>query len=93
MNERIGPITQRNRVPVMSSGDGKYALAFYTQQSLNFWAYYTWEVPSNDATNACMKMTLFFRHDAQVRKTYDYRTFVVCGSLETVKKSLLKLKK
>ena len=93
MNRRIGPISKRNLVPVMSSTDGKFALAVYTQQQTNFWGYYTWEVPSEDTLNACTKITSFFKHAAEVQKTYKYKSFVVCGSFEIVKNSLLRLKK
>lgn len=93
MNRRIGPISRRNLVAVMSSANGKLALVIYSQQKMNFRACYTRDVPSDDTLNACTKITTFFKHAGEVQKTYKGKSFVVCGSFETVKNSLLRLKK
>ena len=91
MNTRINHVTQHNVIPVMASPDGNLALAIYVQETKDFWAYYTWDVPSEDPYNACTKITAFYKHAVRVGKTYYYRAFVVCGSLATVKSSLQQL--
>jgi len=45
-------------------------------------------VPSDDPTNACTKMTAFFKHPAQAGQVHDYRTFLVAGELADVQASL-----
>jgi hypothetical protein len=85
MNERIYRVTRRELIPILSSSDGRHAVAFYTPQATNFWSYYTWDVPSDNPVSACMKITAFFQHAAEVGRTYEYRTFIIVGDLATVK--------
>jgi hypothetical protein len=91
MNERIHCDTRREAIPMLSTPDGRHAVAFYTSQTTNFWAYYTWDVPSDDPSNACGKVTAFFKHAAEMGRTYEYRTFVIVGDFATVKASVWKL--
>ena len=91
MNEVIRDVTRHDVVPVLSSSDGRHAVAFFTPQRGNFWAYYTHNVPSDDPTNACGKMTAFFKHAAAAGQSYSYRTFIVAGDLATIKASIQKL--
>jgi hypothetical protein len=88
MNTQIHHAADRLKVPIMSSPDGRHAVAFYTPRAEGFWAYYTWVVPSDDPTNACTKMTAFFKHPAQAGQVHDYRTFLVAGELADVQASL-----
>jgi hypothetical protein len=88
MNTRINRVPEPWRVPLLSSTDGRHALALYTPRAQDYWGAFTWDVPSNDPTNACTKLTLFFKHPAQAGKTYDYRTFLVVGTTAQVKESL-----
>lgn len=90
-NEVIRHVTRHDVVPILSSRDGRHAVAFFTPQRENFWAYYTHDVPSKNPTNACGKMTAFFKHSAAAGETYSYRTFIVVGNIATVQTSLHKL--
>jgi hypothetical protein len=91
MNEVIRHVTRHDVVPILSSRDGRHAVAFFTPQRRNFWAYYTHEVPSKNPANVCGKMTAFFKHAAVAGQSYSYRTFIVVGDLATVQASLRKL--
>lgn len=91
MNEVIARVTRHDSVPILSTQDGRHAIAFFTPQREHFWAYYTWAVPSEDPSHACGKMAAFFKHAAAPGQTFSYRTFVVVGDLATVKASLKKL--
>lgn len=92
MNERIYRVTRRELIPILSSSDGRHAVAFYTPQATNFWSYYTWDVPSDNPRSACMKVTTFFLHPAEAGRSYAYRNFVIVGDLATVKASARKLR-
>jgi hypothetical protein len=91
MNTVINQVTHRNHVPIMSTPDEQYAVAVYSPEQVNFWAYYTWDVPSDDPVFACSKITAFFKHPAEVGQSYAYRTWVIVGDLATVKTSIRKL--
>jgi hypothetical protein len=88
MNTRINRVTEHWRVPLLSSADGRHALALYTPRAQDYWGAFTWDVPSDDPTNACTKLTLFFKHPVQAGKAYEYRTFLVVGTAAQVKESL-----
>jgi hypothetical protein len=91
MNEVIRHVTRHDVAPILSSRDGRHAVAFFTPQRGNFWAYCTHDVPSKDPTNACGKMTAFFKHAVAAGQSHSYRTFIVVGDLATVQASLRKL--
>jgi hypothetical protein len=91
MNEVIRHVTRHEVVPILSSRDGRHAVAFFTPQRENFWAYFTHDVPSKDPTNACGKMTAFFKHAAAAGQSYSYRTFIIVGNLATVQASVHRL--
>jgi hypothetical protein len=88
MNTVIDQVTRRDHVPIMSTGDEQYAVAFYSPEQVNFWSYFTWDVPSDDPAFACSKITAFFKNPAEAGQSYTYRTFVIVGDLATVKTSL-----
>ncbi len=92
MNEHIRFASDRNIVPIMASPDGNLAISIYAPVEKDFWAYYTWDIPSSDPINACTKITSFYKHTASAGETYNYKGFVVCGNFDTVKSSLKKLK-
>jgi hypothetical protein len=91
MNTVINQVTRRDHVPIMSTPDEQYAVAFYSSEQVNFWAYYTWDVPSDDPIFACSKMAAFFKHPVAAGQSYAYRTWVIVGNLATVKASIRKL--
>lgn len=91
MNPRMGINTNRRLIPVLSSRDGRYAVAEYTPLAENFWTYSSYSIPSDDPANACNKVTTRFDQAAEVGRTYSYRTFIIIGDLETVKNSVMKL--
>jgi len=91
MNEHIRRADDRLRVPVVSTPDGRHAVAMFTPRADDFWANYTHDVPSDDPVFACVKITTFFKHPAQAGRTYDYRTFLVVGDLASVQASLRSL--
>ncbi|MCE5269496.1 MAG: hypothetical protein LLG00_16590 [Planctomycetaceae bacterium] len=92
MNERILKDTDRKSIPVLSSPDGRHAVGFYAATANGFWSYYTWDVPSEIPHFGCNKMTAFFLHPAKAGTSYNYRTFVIVGSLDIVKASAEKLR-
>ena len=81
---------ERQRIPILSSPDGRYAVGAYTPQAENFWNYGSYFIP--DPASACSKVSVRFEHAAKADSTYSYRTFVIIGNLETVKKSAMKLR-
>ena len=81
----------RQRVPIINSLDGRYAVGMYTAQAKHFLDYTTRANPRPIPGCACHKLTLHFEHPVQVGRTYAYRSFLVIGDLETVKASLKKL--
>ncbi len=91
MNEVIRRVTRHDLIPVLSTHDQRQAVAFFTPQRENFWAYYTHDVPSDDPTNACGKITAFFKHPVATGQSYSYRTFIIVGDLATVKASARRL--
>jgi hypothetical protein len=91
LNEVIRQVTRHDVVPILSSRDGRHVVAFFTPQREQFWSYYTWDSPSKDPTNACGKMTAFFKHAAAAGQSYSYRTFIVVGNITAVQTSLRKL--
>ncbi len=88
LNTRISRVTRRNLIPILSSPDGRYSVAFYTPQAENFWAYFTWDVPG-----ICVKVTTFFKHAVKTGQSYSYRNFVIVGDMATVKASAMQLHK
>ena len=88
LNEVIRHATDHLRVPVVSTPDGRHAVAMFTPRAGDFWAYYTHDVPSDDAEFACVKITAFFKHAAQAGRSYAYRTFLVVGDRAAVHASL-----
>ena len=91
MNTVINRVTRCDHVPIMSTPDEQYAVAFYSPEQVNFWSYFTWDVPSDDPVFACSKITAFFKHPAEAGQAYAYRTWVIVGSLAAVKSSIRKL--
>lgn len=91
MNEVIRRVTRQDLIPILSTHDGRHAVAFFTPQRENFWAYYTHDVPSDDPTNACAKMTAFFKQPAEAGQSYSCRTFIIVGSLTVVQASAQRL--
>ncbi|MEI7947092.1 MAG: hypothetical protein WCJ02_10355 [bacterium] len=91
MNTVINQVFRRDHVPIMSTPDEQYAVAFYSREQVNFWSYYTWDVPSDDPVFACSKITAFFKHPAAAGHAYAYRTWVIVGDLAIVKTSIRKL--
>lgn len=91
LNTVINQVMRRDHIPIMSTPDEKYAIAFYSREQVNFWSYYTWDVPSDDPVFACSKITAFFKHPAVAGYAYAYRTWVIVGNLTTVKTSIQKL--
>lgn len=91
LNERIRLACPSFVVPILSTPDGSHALGMIAGDAAKFWAYFTHEVPSDDESNACVKMTAFYRHDAEDGDTFEYRTFLVVGTLREVRASLMKL--
>jgi hypothetical protein len=91
LNEVIRRVTRQDLIPILSTHDGRHAVAFFTPQRKDFWAYYTWDSPSDDPTNACGKVTAFFKHPVVAGQTYSYRTFIIVGSLSDVKTSAHRL--
>jgi hypothetical protein len=91
MNTVINQITRRDHVPIISTPDEQYAVAFYSSEQVNFWSYYTWDVPSDDPSFACSKIAAFYKHPAEAGQSYMYRTFIIVGDLATVKTSVQKL--
>jgi hypothetical protein len=81
----------RQRVPLLSSPDGRYAVAVYTPQALHFLDYTTRSNERSLPASSCHKITLHFAHPAQPGQSYSYRSFLIVGDLETVKASLKKL--
>jgi hypothetical protein len=79
------------RVPILSSPDGRYAVAMYTPQARNFLSYDTRANKRSIPASSCNKLVLHFAHPVQAGRTYSYRTFLIIGDLETVKASLKKL--
>jgi hypothetical protein len=82
---------ERQRIPILSSPDGGYAVAVYTPQAENFWNYGSYYIPSNEPTSVCNKVSVRFEHSVVAGQTYSYRTFVIVGNLETVKNAAEKL--
>jgi hypothetical protein len=91
LNEVIRQVTRHDAVPILSSRDGRHAVAFFTPKREQFWSYFTWDSPSKDPANACGKMTAFFKHAVAAGQSHSYRTFIVVGDLATVQASLRKL--
>lgn len=91
MNTVINQVTRCDHVPIMSTPDEQYAVAFYSPEQVNFWSYFTWDVPSDDPVFACSKITAFFKHPAEAGQAYAYRTWGIVGNLDTVKASIRKL--
>ena len=91
LNEVIRHVTRHDVVPIMSSRDGRHAVAFFAPKREQFWSYFTWDSPSKDPANACGKMAAFFKHTAAAGQSHSYRAFIVVGDLATVKASLRKL--
>ena len=91
LNTVIGRLSRHGTIPILATEDGRHAIAFYAPHREDFWGFMTWIVPSDDPTNACGKLTAFFRHPVAVGKTYSYRTFVIVGDLATVQASAARL--
>lgn len=91
MNTVINQVICRDHVPIMSTPDEQYAVAFYSPEQVNFWSYTTWDVPSDDPVFACSKMAAFFKHPTEAGQAYAYRTWVIVGNLATVKSSIRRL--
>jgi hypothetical protein len=91
LNERVRLSTERQLIPVLSSPDGRYAVAMYTPQALNYWASNSSSVLSDTPANSCNKVSTRFVHTAEAGQTYTYRTFVIIGDLATVKNVAMKL--
>ncbi len=93
MNTRMGINTNRLLIPILSSPDGRHAVAAYTPQAGNFWTYSSYNIPCpSNVEFACNKLTTRFDHAAEAGRSYSYRTFVIVGDLTTVKNSAMKLK-
>ncbi len=92
LNVVINRVERHDAIPIVATDDGRHAVALYAPSAEGFWGSFTWAVPSDDPTNACTKITVFFKHPVEVRKTYSYRTFVVVGDLATVQASLATLR-
>lgn len=91
MNERVRLNMERQRIPILSSPDGRYAMGVYTPQAENFWANNSFSIPSDVPENVGNKVSTRFEHAAKPGQTYSYRTFVVIGDLATVKNAVVKL--
>ena len=91
MNTVIDRVTDHRKIPILSTPDQRHAVAFFAPQPKDFWAYYSWDVPSDDPTNACGKVTTFFKHAAEAGRTYRYRSFIIVGDLSTVTASTPRL--
>lgn len=91
MNDRMRLNTERQRIAILSSPDGKYAAGVYTPQVDNFWTYSSYSIPRDLPANACNKVTARFEHAADTGRTYSYRSFVVIGDLATVKNAAMNL--
>lgn len=91
MNERMHLNPERQLIPIMSSPDGRYAVGVCAAQVEGFWAYSSYTIPATNQASACNKVSTRFRHAAETGHTYSYRTFVIVGNLETVRKAAMKL--
>ncbi len=88
MNEVIRHVTRHDLIPILSTPDGRHAIALYAPHPEVFWAYYTHDVPSDDPANACGKITAFFKHAVEPGRSYSYRTFIIVGDLAIIKASV-----
>lgn len=91
MNDRMRLNPERQLIPILSSPDGRYAVAVYTPQAEGFWAYSSYVIPAHDPAGSCNKVSTRFRHPAETGRTYSYRTFIMVGNLETVKNAAMSI--